>query len=238
MFFGGTMRKNKKVFSTELSYVFGIIILALGTSFMEAADFGVSMIVAPAYLLHLKISEFLPFFSFGMAEYCIQGLLLVLTAIIARRFSVSYLFSFVTAVLYGLTLDGFMLLIGLLPPAGFAVSVVYYIVGLLLCTAGISFFFHTYISPEAYELFVIETANRFGININKVKLGFDASFLLLSILLSFVFFGFGHFEGVKLGTIISAFANGLLISVWTHIFEKIWRFEDKLPLRRIFRKES
>lgn len=229
------MSKDKKVFSTELSYIFGIVILALGTAFMEA-DFGVAMIVAPAYLLHLKISELLPFFSFGMAEYCIQALLLLLTAVIVRRFKLSYLFSFVTAVLYGFALDLCMLLVGLIPAQGMVFSVIYYVGGLLLCTAGVSFFFHTYISPEAYELFVMEVSDRFGFNINKCKLIFDCSCLAVAIILSFAFFGFGHFEGVKMGTIISAFVNGFLISVWTKIFEHFWRFEDTLPLRRIFMK--
>ena len=54
---------KKRVFYCELAYVFGIIILAFGTSLMEKASFGLSMIVAPAYILHLKISEFLPIFS-------------------------------------------------------------------------------------------------------------------------------------------------------------------------------
>ena len=58
--------KTRKTFSTELAYLIGIIVLAFGSAFMEKADFGMSMVVAPAYLLHLKISEFLPFYTFGM----------------------------------------------------------------------------------------------------------------------------------------------------------------------------
>ena len=45
-----------------------IVILALGTALMEHADFGVSMVVAPAYLVHLKLRQTITFFSFGMAE--------------------------------------------------------------------------------------------------------------------------------------------------------------------------
>ena len=60
---------KKSVFYTELSYVFGMLILALGFAMMTYADFGLSMVVAPAYLLHLKVSQYLPFFSFGTAEY-------------------------------------------------------------------------------------------------------------------------------------------------------------------------
>jgi uncharacterized membrane protein YczE len=53
----GDSMQTKKVFSSELAYLFGILILALGTAFMEKADFGMSMVVAPAYLIHLKISQ-------------------------------------------------------------------------------------------------------------------------------------------------------------------------------------
>ena len=45
--------EKQRVFFTELAYVLGILALALGTALMERADFGVSMVVAPAYLLHL-----------------------------------------------------------------------------------------------------------------------------------------------------------------------------------------
>ena len=43
---------RQKSFSAELAYILGIVALALGTALMERADFGVSMVVAPAYLLH------------------------------------------------------------------------------------------------------------------------------------------------------------------------------------------
>ena len=38
----------KRTFSTELAYVFGIVFVARGVVLMEKADFGVSMVVAPA----------------------------------------------------------------------------------------------------------------------------------------------------------------------------------------------
>ena len=45
------------LFLTEAAYVIGLITLALGIVFMERADFGMSMIVAPAYLIYLKESD-------------------------------------------------------------------------------------------------------------------------------------------------------------------------------------
>lgn len=73
--------KEKRAFYCEIAYVIGIIALAFGTAFMEKADFGMSMIVAPAYLIHLKVSQYFSFFTFGMSEYIFQALLLVMLSI-------------------------------------------------------------------------------------------------------------------------------------------------------------
>ena len=70
--------KEKRTLYCELAYFVGIVVLALGTAMMEKANFGMSMVVAPAYLIHLKVSEFLPFFSFGMSEYIFQAFLLII----------------------------------------------------------------------------------------------------------------------------------------------------------------
>ena len=44
-----------KTFSTELVYVFGIVFVAWGVVLMEKADFGVSLVVAPAHLLYFDM---------------------------------------------------------------------------------------------------------------------------------------------------------------------------------------
>ena len=69
----------------------GIILLALGTAFSEKADFGMSMVVAPAYLIHLKVSQYLPFFSFGMSEDVFQTLILIALAIVMRKVKKGYI---------------------------------------------------------------------------------------------------------------------------------------------------
>lgn len=47
----------KRTFRTELACVFGIVFVAWGVVLMEKADFGVSMVVAPAYLLYRWLSR-------------------------------------------------------------------------------------------------------------------------------------------------------------------------------------
>ena len=233
MYFKGVFMK-KITFYTELCYFLGIIILAFGTALMERADFGISMVVAPAYLLHLKISQLFDFFSFGMAEYTFQALILILIMLVQKKFKTAYLFSFVTAVLYGLALDGAISAVALLPIEHIAIRLVAYISGMVICAISISLFFHTYISPEAYELFVKELSEKFNISISKFKTAYDCASCILAIIMSFAFFGLWRFEGIKIGTVFCALLNGFLIGKASAILDKIFDFKDAFKLRKYF----
>ena len=225
---------QKKTFYTETAYALGLVIMAFAAAFTEKAGFGMSMVVAPAYILHLKISQILPWFTFGVAEYVFQGFLVILTVLIMRRFKLHYLFSFVTAVLYGTLLDAAMTVIAPLPEHVFWVRLIWYILGTVLCSLAVSFFFHTYLSPEAYELIVKEFALRYKLNIHKVKTLYDCLSTILGVILSFSFFGFGVFEGVKLGTIVCAIVNGFLIGRFSILLEHYFEFKNKFRLEKYF----
>jgi uncharacterized protein len=225
---------KKRTFYTEFAYIFGLIGLAFGTALMEAADFGVSMVVAPAYLVYRKLSQEWSFFSFGMAEYMLQALLLIILMIVLKRFKVSYLFSFVTAIIYGFLLDGSMGIVALFSGDNFVLRIILYSLGFLSCTAGVSMIFHTYIAPEVYELFVKELSSKYNINIHKFKTAYDCVSCLVAIAISFAFFGLWHFEGIKIGTIVGALINGWTISRFTKFFEKHWEFKDGLRMRNYF----
>lgn len=192
------------------------------------------MIVAPAYILHLKVSEFLPFFSFGMAEYTLQAILLLLMMLILRKFKKSYLFSFATAVFYGFTLDAMLALVSLIPCDLIIIRIIFFMLGLPITAMGVSLIFHTYISPEVYELFVKELADKFCIDLYKVKTAYDCASCIVAIVMSFAFFGLWNFEGINFGTVICALLNGFLISRFSLFFEKIWDFKDRFALRKYF----
>ena len=224
---------KKPVFSREAAYVCGELLLALGTAFMERAGFGLSQVVAPAYLLHVKVSSVFPSFSFGRAEYCLQALLLLLLALITRKPRKSYLFSFVTAFLYGLVLDGFLALTGGLGST-FPLRILDYCLGTLFCSAGVAFMFETYLTPAAYEFFVKEISQRFGFEESRCKTAYDIASLAVSVVLSFALFGFGRFVGIGWGTALNALINGTIIGCFSRLLRGNFTFEDRLPLRRFF----
>ena len=222
----------KKTFYTEWAYVLGIIAVAIATALTERADLGLSMVVAPAYLLHLILSPILPFVTFGTATYIFQGVLIALMCLVIRKFRFSYLFSFVTAVIYGYLLDLMMIPVSFIPTDALWVRILLYVTGITVCSLGVSLMFHTYIKPEAYELFVKEVSSRFSLDINRTKIVYDISSCLLAVVISLIAFGALH--GVGIGTVICAFVNGIMIGAFSRLFEKHFEFKDRLPkLKRI-----
>lgn len=225
--------KKIKIYS-EAVYFIGIALIAFGAAFMEKAGFGLSMVVAPAYLVYMKLSQFWSFFTFGMAEYLLQAVLLVGMVAVIKRMRISYLVSFITALLYGFILDSSMAAIAFIPSDAMWVRILLYIAGLLLTSFGVSTMFKTYISPEVYELLVKEICGKFKISIPKFKTAYDCISCVFSIAMSFAFFGFGKFVGINIGTVICALVNGKLIGVFSDFLDKKFEFKDKFKFRHLF----
>lgn len=228
---------KKTHFYTEAAYILGLVLLAIGTAMMEKANFGVSMVVAPAYLFYLKVNPILPVFTFGMAEYLLQLVLLVALALFQKRLRLCHLFSFITAFIYGLLLDGAMALTGMIASNTMALRAILYLGGMVVCAAGVSMLFNTYIAPEAYELVVKEVSVALNRPTHKVKTAYDLCSCTVAVILSFAFFGFGVFEGVKLGTVFCALVNGSLIGIFNRLWSRRLDFTDALKLRPLFEKE-
>lgn len=221
----------KRKFSTELAYVFGLLALAIGASLMVKASFGLTMIVAPAFVMQAKLSEIFPWLTLGMTEYIWQGVLLLAMMAIVRRARLGYLFSFVTAVIFGYLLDGCLLLTAYLPSL-LAVRIVCYLLGVFVCAVGVALVFRTYLSPEVHELLVKEIADRFRLPAHRIKTGYDIFCCVLAVVLSVVFFG--KLVGVGWGTIACALVNGWLIGRLGAWLDRHFEWCDLLPLRRFF----
>lgn len=223
---------KKHTFYTELAYILGLVLLAMGTALTAQTDFGVSMVVAPAYLLHLKVSETLPFFSFGMAEYCLQAVVLLLMILVLRKVKGYFFLSIAVAVVYGFLLDGAVALAVLLPFGTPVWDTVFYILGVLLCALGVSLLFRAYLPPEVYELFVKEIARKNNRDLSRCKTVYDLTSCAVAIVLSLLFFG--NIQGVGVGTVVTALVNGSIIGLFSRMTEKCFAFEDGLPLRKYF----
>ena len=60
------MKKISKM--GELAWLIGTALCALGVAFCTKANFGLSMVAAPPYILHVALSKFSTFFTHGTVE--------------------------------------------------------------------------------------------------------------------------------------------------------------------------
>ena len=241
--------KKKLGFYTEIAFFLGLAILAFGTALTAYGEFGMSMVVAPAYILHLFVSQFFSWFSFGMAEYTLQAIILIVLIIIMRKAKWSYLLSFGSAVLYGLILDLSTRLTNLFPKI-LGLQITMYVVGVIIICASIALLFEAYFPPEAYEMFVKEFSSKFKKPIHKVKIIYDCASLVVAIILCIVllspFKANGFFDvinnfmasGIGIGTVVCAFLNGILIGLFQKLYSKIFNFKDKFKLRKYFEESE
>ena len=239
------MKTKKLTFYTEIAYFVGLFFLAFGTALTVYGGFGISMVVAPAYILHLFVSQFLPFFSFGMAEYTLQAVILVILSIILRKAKWSYLLSFVAAILYGLALDLSTKLTAFFPQL-LPLRIIAYLIGVIIICAAVALLFSAYLPPEAYEMFVKEFSAKFKKPIPKVKMIYDCASLVVAIILCIIllspfkadsFLGvINNFMacGISIGTVACAFINGPIIGLFQKLYSKIFNFKDALKLRKFF----
>lgn len=220
---------------TEIAYFVGLLLLSLGTCLAAKADFGLSMIAAPAYLIHILLTKMISsFFTFGRCEMILETLVIIITCIILKRFKFGFLFSILAGIIYGTFLDMWIFILGNVEFISFISRLIMFSLSQIATAYGVALLFKSYFPPAAYDFFVKEVSNYFNIKIPVYKTGFDVLFCIISIMLSFLIFGFGHFEGIKGGTIIIALVNGTTIGIATKHIDKFFDFYDMYGLRRVF----
>ncbi len=213
----------------EIVYVLAILLLSFAVAMTACTSFGVSMIVAPAYIL----SNRLPL-TFGQCEYLVQGVLFVAFCVLMRRVKLVYFSSFLTGLLYGAALDLWRVLLPHFNPAvtapgalPTALRIVYFIVGMCLSSLAIALFFQTYLYPQVYDFFVKGVSARYRLNRTRFKQGFDASCLLVSCVLTLALFR--RFVGVGIGTLVMTVCNGFLIGRFSALLEKYTQVQPLFP---------
>lgn len=221
------MKKIK--LSGEVVYICAIVLLALAVAILSAADFGISMIVAPAYLLSLKTGVL----TFGQAEYVIQAGLFIVLCIVLRRFKFVYLLSFATCLIYGLVLDLWRKIPFFNPsvtsPESIALwlRIVMFVAGTVLTSFSVALFFKTYLYPQVYDFFVKAVSARYGIKLSVLKTVVDLSCLTASVVMTFAFFG--EIRGIGWGTLVMALINGTIIGFFSKLLDKAFVFEPTFP---------
>lgn len=243
----GSKRFNK---GGELYWLFGLLFISFGVALCKKADLGVSMIAAPAFIIHEVIADMVPaFFTIGVVEYLVQAFIAILLCVIVFRVKLSYLLTIVVGVIYGYVLDMWLLILGDAPFQGVWLRYIMLIIGDICTAAGVACFFRTYLPIQSYDIFVKEISLKYKFNINIVKPIYDFSLLAISIVLAFSIFGDANtfdwsqiyktsFHCLGLGTLITTLINSPLITIIGKLLDKIMGSDPLLPKAKEFFKEN
>ncbi len=214
----------------EPAFLAGTLLLGLGTAIMSGAGFGMSVAVAPAYIL----AEAVKMISTGTMCYVWQGFLVILACFLAGRFKPGFLFTFFAAVVFGVSVDIFTaLLFHGAHDFSMPLRLILFAIGMPVCSLAIAILLNSYLPPQAPELFVKELAKRFHLDMYKVKYGFDLCVFVLSLALTLLFFRALHHIGW--GTLFCAVFNGPLIAFFGKRLVKFVDFSPRFPkLKDIF----
>ncbi|MBO4572721.1 MAG: hypothetical protein J5762_03020 [Clostridia bacterium] len=206
----------------ELFYVFGTILCSLGVCLSAKSGFGVSMVVAPAYVLSCFLQPKIPFFTFGNTEYVVQGIFIIVLALAVGKFKLKYPLSFVTCVIYGLMLDGWRALFKQEIYAEMHMRIISMILGAVITAIAIALYLRTYLPQQGYDMFVYEVATEKKLKMNVVKWVYDVCSLILAIALMLILFGRFDLEMVGIGTLILTLVNTPLIIAFGKLLDKIF----------------
>ncbi len=215
---------------SEVAYVISIITMSFSVAMVSAADLGLSMVVAPAYI----VSQALGFLTFGQSEYLVQALLLIAFCLIVKRFRPLYLVSFGTCLIYGAMLDFWRTVIPIFNPAvtvpgsmDWPIRIAFFLGGSVITAFAVAMSFHSYLYPQMYDYFVKGVAAVKGWDRGRVKRCYDLSSLAVAVVLTLVLFG--RFVGVGVATLVTAIINSPMIAGFDRLFGRRFVFPALFP---------
>ena len=228
------MKKISKM--GEAAWLFYTVVCALGVVLCTKANFGLSMIAAPPYVLHVALSPYLPIFTQGFTQTVWQFLLLAALCLVVKRVRIHYLWCFAASFLSGLAVDGWLFVFG----GGsayesMAIRVVAFVLGELCIALAVAAIFRTYVPPQICELVVTEIADAYSLEISRVKLWNDIFFLAVSVALSLLLTG--GFTGIGIGTLVTTAVNAPLIHMFGKMLDEFFVFDVAFPRLQAFFKK-
>jgi len=203
-----------------LNWFLGNVFVCLGVALSTRSNFGLSMIAAPPYILHVWLRDTLTWFTQGTAEYFFEAFVLIVTCIIIKHFKWRYLLSFGEALVAGFFIDGWLFILGGNSPyESMFVRIIALMAGLIFVALGVAFFFSTTLPLQTYELSVVEIAATYGFPQHKVKQIFDAILMAISLILSFALTG--KLTGIGISTVLAVVLNAKIIQYCGILIDKL-----------------
>ncbi|MBQ4313595.1 MAG: YitT family protein [Clostridia bacterium] len=213
--------KKKELTKRYILFVVSLFFMGIGVAFTKHGSLGVSPISSVANVVSLKFT----FFSFGTWLIITNCILLLGQIILLRRnFNPIQLMQIPLSFLFGFFTDLGLLLVRYIPNDSYIMKLLLVVVGIVILGFDIALGVVANVILNSGEAFVKALADVTRRDFGNMKVIFDVSWVLFSIVLSLILFG-GKLYGVREGTIISALLVGVVVKLLRPYLQKTF---DKL----------
>lgn len=219
------MGKNEVV-KRYVLLVISLFFSALGVAFTKHGELGVSPISSVANVMSCRFSS-LSLGTWLIIWNCI--LILGQIVILRRQFQWIQLLQIPLSFLFGWFTDLGMWIVSFIPANFYPIRIVMVLVGIAILGFGISLSVIANVIMNSGEAFVKAVSDTLHKEFGNIKIAFDVLCVIISLVLSLVFFDF-TIVGTREGTIISALLTGVVV--------KFFGSKLKDPLNAVLRRQS
>lgn len=213
---------KKEIFKRYALFIISLFFSALGVAFTKHGELGVSPISSVANIMSYKFS-FLTMGTWLIIWNCI--LILGQIVILKKDFQLIQLLQVPLSFLFGYFTDFGLWCVSFIPADFYPFRLMMVIVGIIILGFGISLSVIANVIMNSGEAFVKAVSDITKRNFGNVKIAFDIICVVLSIILSLIFFDLSV-VGTREGTVISALFTGITVKFFTRNLRS--RIEQRL----------
>jgi len=220
----GEIVSKRETAKRYILFIISLFFMGLGVALTKHGELGVSPISSVANVVSIKFT----FLSFGTWIIVSNFVLIIGQMILLRRdFKPIQFLQIPLSFLFGYFTDFGLWLVREIPNDIYIARIMLVLAGVIVLGFGITLGVIADVILNSGEAIIKAIADVTGKNFGSVKIVFDVLWVMLSVVLSLLFFE-GRLVGTREGTIISALLGGVVIKLFRPLLQK--------PLTKILEK--
>ncbi|MDE6314002.1 MAG: YitT family protein [Lachnospiraceae bacterium] len=200
-----------KIAKRYILFIISLFFSALGVAFTKHGELGVSPISSVANVMSYQFSSL----SLGTWLIIWNCILIVGQILILRKnFQLIQLLQVPLSFLFGWFTDLGMWMVSFIPANTYPIRLAMVVIGIVILGFGISLSVIANVIMNSGEAFVKAVSDMMNKDFGNIKIGFDVLCVIVSLVLSLIFFHF-TIVGTREGTIISALLTGIVVKFFS-----------------------
>lgn len=207
---------KKETLKRYILFIISLFFSAMGVALTKHGELGVSPISSVANIMSFKFNS-LSLGTWLIIWNCV--LILGQIIILRKKFQMIQLLQVPLSFIFGYFTDFGMWCVSFIPADIYIIRIIMVILGVTVLGFGISLSVIANVIMNSGEAFVKAVSDTLNKNFGNVKIGFDIFCVVLSIILSLLFFDFS-IVGTREGTVISALLTGVVVKFFIKLLNK------------------